>query len=350
MARRRVGLEGLVKTLISAQTGIVVIGRNEGERLGRCLESVGGQGRVVYVDSGSSDGSIARARGLGAEVVELDLSKPFTAARARNAGFARLRELEPEVEFVQFVDGDCEIRESWIDTAATALRQDPTTTVVCGRLRERFPEKSIYNRMCDIGWDYPIGEIEACGGLAMYRASACVAASGFDDALIAGEEFELCSRLRKAGGRVRRIDAEMAWHDVGITRFLQWWKRAVRSGFGSAEGWVLYDASTGAVHRRRVLRAVVWAAAVPVCILTSLTVGFWESSAWLASALLILLWCFNFVRLLLREKRSRHDLALAFWLAAFSTLGKFAELRGVAQYVFTRSQGRATPIIEYRGA
>ena len=56
-------------------------------RLRQCLLSVG-SATIVYVDSGSTDGSIACAQSLGVESCpELDLSIPFTAARARNAGF-----------------------------------------------------------------------------------------------------------------------------------------------------------------------------------------------------------------------------------------------------------------------
>ena len=54
----------------------VVIGRNEGDRLVRCLTSLKGQAApVVYVDSGSTDGSVERARDMGAEVVSLDMSQ-----------------------------------------------------------------------------------------------------------------------------------------------------------------------------------------------------------------------------------------------------------------------------------
>lgn len=327
----------------------MVIGRNEGERLIRCLESVRGQGKVVYVDSGSTDGSVTQARELGAEVVELDMSKPFTAARARNAGFARLRELAPQVDFVQFVDGDCEVREGWLPAGADALSADPTVAVVCGRLRERFPERSIYNRMCDIGWDYPIGEIASCGGVAMYCSNRYAAAGGFNETLIAGEEFELCSRLRMANGRVIRIDEEMAWHDVGITRFSQWWRRAVRSGFGSAEAMCLYDWATGAVHRRRLLRAIVWGACVPLSVLATLIAGCWLPLTWVVAAAILVLWCLNVLRLWIREQGVRRDWELTFFLAVFSSLGKIAELRGAIEYAFRRARRIQGRVIEYRG-
>src|SRR5580698_8655221 len=143
--------------------GAVVIGRNEGERLRVCLQSVlRSTSRAVYVDSGSRDGSEALARSLGVEVVQLDLSVPFTAARARNVGYQRLAEIAPELALVQFVDGDCEVVAGWTDTAVARLLQRPELAVVCGRRRERHPEASVYNRLCDLEWDTPVGDTAAC--------------------------------------------------------------------------------------------------------------------------------------------------------------------------------------------
>ena len=102
------------------QFGIVVIGRNEGERLKRCLQSLPKSAPVVYVDSGSTDGSDLWAREFGAELVRLDPATPFTAARARNAGFRRLTEITPHTSFVQFVDGDCELAGDWPTTGICA--------------------------------------------------------------------------------------------------------------------------------------------------------------------------------------------------------------------------------------
>jgi glycosyltransferase involved in cell wall biosynthesis len=219
-----------------SELGIVVIGRNEGERLHRCLESVAVGGRpVVYVDSGSTDGSVELARSRDVEVVELDMTSPFTAARARNEGVDRLVAIAPGVRFVQFVDGDCEVVPGWLDRGQAELEARPEVAVVCGRLRERFPERSIYNRLADLEWDKPIGEVAACGGIAMMRLDALRASGGFDPTLIAGEEPELCLRLRRWGWKVLRIDAEMALHDIAMTRFSQWWRRAVRFGYGSLD-------------------------------------------------------------------------------------------------------------------
>jgi hypothetical protein len=182
----------------------------------------------VYVDSGSSDGSLEYAQACGAAVVALE--PPFTAARARNFGLDRLRAMNPEIPFVQFLDGDCELRPGWLRAGATALARDSGLAVVCGRLRERFPEASIYNRLCDLEWDRPAGPAESSGGIAMMRVAAFAEVKGFRPDLIAGEEPDLCFRLRQCGYRILRLDAEMALHDAAILRFGQWWRRARRSG------------------------------------------------------------------------------------------------------------------------
>jgi glycosyltransferase involved in cell wall biosynthesis len=148
----------------------VVIGRNEGARLIACLEALKGDvAQVIYVDSGSSDGSVEAAQERGAQVIALDMSKPFTAARARNEG---IRAVDQGVDYIQFLDGDCALRDGWIATATTYLDAHPKVAVVCGRRRERHPEASVYNQLIDAEWDTPVGEAKACGGDALMRSDA----------------------------------------------------------------------------------------------------------------------------------------------------------------------------------
>jgi len=216
--------------------GVVVIGRNEGERLRRCFGSLGPQAEAaVYVDSGSTDESVALARSFGIDVVALDPSQHFTAARARNAGFDRLIKRGLGVSLVQFVDGDCEIAVGWLDRAVEELKRQEDLAIVRGRRRERFPTASLYNRLCDHEWDTPAGEAEWCGGDFMIRVAAFVEVDGFAPSFIAGEEPEMCIRLRAHGWRILCVDAEMTLHDAAMLRFSQWWRRSMRAGHAFTE-------------------------------------------------------------------------------------------------------------------
>lgn len=326
--------------------GIVAIGRNEGERLRACLASVVGApnvSRVVYVDSGSTDGSVAMAREMGASVVELDLSIPFTAARARNEGFDRLLTENTGISYVQFVDGDCEIVSGWIERAMNELATKPRAAVVCGRRRERFPEKTIYNKLCDIEWNTPAGEAKACGGDAMIRASAFKQVGGYNANFIAGEEPEMCVRLREHGWTIHRIDAEMTLHDAAMTRFSQWWRRNVRAGHAYAEGAALHGAPPEHMNARSVRSNWVWGLLVPL-----LAFGFaWPTYGW--SFLLFAFYPLLMFRVYggaLARPMSGRD---ARFYAFFIVLGKVPQAMGQFQYHLNRLTGRRARIIEYKG-
>lgn len=320
--------------------GVVVIGRNEGVRLKRCLASlVGAAQLVVYVDSGSTDASVRMARELGVEVVELDMTMPFTAARARNEGFARLQQLQPTIAYVQFVDGDCEVVSGWLAKAQAFLHEHPAVAVVCGRRRERFPQRSIYNLLCDLEWDTPVGEAKACGGDALMRAGAFAAVAGFRPELIAGEEPELCVRLRAAGWKVWRLAEEMTLHDAAMTRFGQWWRRTLRAGHAFAEGAFLHGAAPEQHWLRESRRAWLWGLGIPLVILLA---GF--IFGWLA-LLLLLIYPLQIVRLAVRGARSPREN----WLQAlFLVLGKFPEMLGQVKFLWRRLGAGKSTLIEYK--
>ncbi|WP_207101603.1 glycosyltransferase family 2 protein [Paracoccus shandongensis] len=312
----------------------VAIGRNEGQRLVRCLDSLRAAGfrRIVYVDSGSTDGSIATAEARGAVVVRLDMATPFTAARARNAGVAALP--GDRADYVQFIDGDCVLDPGWLPQAARFLAENPDAAVACGRLREIAPEASLYNRLIDHEWNTPIGPAKACGGIALFRATAFHAAGGFNPALIAGEEPELCLRLRRMGWQIWRLDAEMARHDAAMHRFSQWWRRARRAGYAYALGAALHGRGPERHNVAQARRALAWGLGIPLAAVLG---------AVLVHPLLLALllaWPLQVVRLWRRDG----DLVRA----GFLTMGKLPEAIGVLEYWWKRIGRRGQRLIEYK--
>lgn len=317
----------------------VVIGRNEGARLLAGLEALAGQvRRVVYVDSGSTDGSAEAAPAMGAQVVDLDLALPFTAARARNAGASVLLAAPDAPDFLQFLDGDCALRAGWVATARAFMEANPQVGVVCGRRRERFPERSVYNLLCDREWDTPVGPARACGGDALMRTTAFSAVGGFDPTFIAGEEPELCERLRRAGWQIWRLDAEMTWHDAAILRFGQWWRRSVRAGHAYAQVGARHP-SVFVADRRRIW---VWGLALPLLALVSLYVA----PALVAG--IALLYALSFGRVAWRFRKQGLPVAGALGCAGLITLSKFPNLVGMATYFRRRLRGTGHRLIEYK--
>ena len=324
--------------------GVVVIGRNEGDRLRQCLMSVVDRvDYIVYVDSGSTDGSVAMAKSLGVEAVELDLSIPFTAARARNEGFNYLLKINHQLEFVQFVDGDCEVVAGWLEKAYKEISRHSDWAVVCGRRRERFCDRSIYNLLCDIEWNTPVGEAKACGGDAMMRVEAFQQVAGFNSSLIAGEESELCLRLRREGWKVSRIDAEMTLHDAQMTRFSQWWKRSLRSGHAYAEGAWLYGKALER-HRVKETKSIwLWGAIVPSIVISLLL----PTKGW--SLILLLSYpplIYKIYRYFLQNRgfNSKN----AFLYAVNCIFIKFPQVQGQIQFYINKLFKQRVDIIEYK--
>lgn len=321
----------------------IVIGRNEGDRLRVCLESIRDEvTRVVYVDSGSSDGSVPLAHSLGVEVVELDMAIPFTAARGRNAGIDHLENIGSVPSFIQFVDGDCEIMAGWFSAAMSEIQKRDDIAVVCGRRHERHPDRSLYNRIVDMEWNTPVGEATSCGGDALIRYSALKDVHGYDASLIAGEEPEMCLRMRSKGWKIMRIAQDMTLHDAQLKSFRQFWRRSVRCGHAYAEGYALHGRTPNRYRERELRSILFWSLLLPSAIFIALPTSRGRSLLFLGGY--TVLW--NRIR---RHRLAMNDTPLdAAIYAGANIVFKFAELQGMAQYLFNRLLGKKSRIIEYK--
>jgi GT2 family glycosyltransferase len=323
----------------------VVIGRNEGERLLPSLQSVlHARLRLIYVDSGSTDGSPDLARGFGIHTVELDALRPFSAARGRNEGLSEAVRRWPDAAYVLFLDGDCVVDADFPAAAAEKLEQDPECAIVTGHLAERSAQSSIYNRMCAIEWQGPPGRIEnmnGLGGIMVVRVAAFRDVGGFNERAISGEEADLGVRLGLRGFSVVKIDRAMATHDAQMFRFGQWWTRAVRNGHSLAHRYASHGRTRfrdGLVGLRS---ALFWGFALPVTVLLLL----WPThglSLLLLGGYALLGW--RIYRHYVREGHARSEALL---MARFLIYAKFAEFLGVVRYCLNRARGRFQ-IIEWK--
>lgn len=336
----------MIKEIIkSPNLATIVIGRNEGLRLETCLQSIVKHPYpVVYVDSGSSDDSLIIANKLATHVHALDSSSPFSAARARNEGFELLISKYPNIQYVQFIDGDCFLDEGWFTHAVDAMDADGKRAGVVGHLTERHPEKSIYNRLCALEWKSPVGDLTnygALGGISMLRTDVFQKLGGFKENVIAGEDSELGVRMELLGYKVTKLDRAMATHDANMLKFGQWWKRAVRAGHAIGQRAALNGKTTvrDCVQERK--STLIWGIIVPLLALILLLPT--KGLSLLLFGLYILLG-FKVYRFKRKQGESASD---AWTYAKFIVLGKFANGIGLVKYYFN-SMRNSYNIIEYK--
>jgi GT2 family glycosyltransferase len=326
----------------SRTLGVVIIGRNEGENLRKCIGSVlQSESLVVYVDSGSTDGSCLLAKQTGATVVDLDMSEPFTAARGRNAGFQYLMQLAQDTKYVQFIDGDCEIIDGWLEAAKEFLEINEKHAVVCGMLRERYPEVTIYNKLFDIEWNAPTGDIDACGGIFMIRSDTFREIGGMSETIVAGEEPEMCLRLRRSGWKITRLKQPMAWHDANMTTFGQWWRRGVRNGYGATD---VYRKTSGKIFSAHLHRTLFWTIGWMIIFAGAFVLSLSLKSLSTGWTILFFtsIYPVQIIRVAFRANKKKIGWKAAFAYAYFIMLCKWAELYGLINYIITNRKIKLT--------
>jgi len=324
-----------------ASVAIVAIGRNEGDRLKSCLLAAVASARtVVYVDSGSTDGSADIARALSCEVLELQ--SPFSAARARNEGFARAMKLAPESAFVQFVDGDCTLVDGWLDRGMAALNDRMDAGVVCGHVREIHPEASVYNRLFDLEWGQRPGEIDACGGIFMVRPAVFKTVGGFRPDVIAAEDNEFCVRVRRLNEKILLLDTAMVLHDAAMKRFIEWWRRARRTGHAYAQVAAMHGKSEERYFVRECRRVWIWGLAIP-----AISLGLAPFTRGL-SLLLLVGYGLQFAWIVRSGIKRGWPLGDAMVYAFFTVLAKFPALEGMLAYHWRHWRGLTPTIMEHK--
>lgn len=320
--------------------GVVVIGRNEGERLRHCFQSLSGW-RTIYVDSGSSDGSVQLAREMGVEAIELDLSRPFTAARGRSEGFKHFMRIHDDISYIQFVDGDCEIVDGWMVKALEILDRQKDVAVICGRIKERYPEASFYNYLQDLDWNDPVGKVSSSGGIAMMRVNALLQVGGWREDLIAGEEPDLCYRLRQAGWTIERVPEMMVYHDSAMTSFSEWWRRCRRTGYAYGLGFLTGGSRPGEFRFRKVMSMSFWVLIMPLIAVAWLASG----QAWIATGVVVLV-MLSLLRTAVNTQRHRRCWQDSWVYSLTCFVAKTPQMIGLIQSLLDHVYGIKRKVIE----
>lgn len=344
---------------------VVVIGRNEGERLVRCLGSVAALRAprelklqcVVYVDSNSSDNSLEAAQAMGAHTLALK-DGPWTAARARNAGWrAAVAECSAEaieLDWILFLDGDTRVDPEFVCAARLVAADDDTIASITGQRREANPRQSIYTRVLDLDWGSPPGEAAFFGGDTFLRLAALAATDGFDDRLIAGEEPELSRRMRALGWRHQSIAVPMTTHDLAIRRFSQYWARLRRAGYAYAEVSERFRYTSDPLwlsrSRRNIARAAFWSFSALLALVAALSPGLGFS--WLRAVAALGLWALLLTAFALRSawlnRRKSRSLATLLLYGFHSHLQQLPVLLGQIAYRMDKMSAKRRGLIEYK--
>jgi len=334
---------------IATRIGVVIIGRNEGDRLRACLDSVLAMNYpaelldVIYVDSSSSDGSVALAQGMGVTTIVLD--GPTTAARGRNAGWTAT-----EAPYILFLDGDTLLHAEFVATALPCLA-DQSIAGVYGNRREMRTDDSIYNAIFDMDWNSASSETQSWsiffGGDALVRRAALEAVGGYNASLIAGEEPDLCRRMRGLGNRILHIDVPMTLHDLAMYTLNQYWRRSVRTGYAYAEISSIYaetnDPLWSAESRSNNTRGVFWTCGPTFAVLLSfLTWSVLPIVLFLLAALAL------FARTAMKVRGRTNSTKLLLAYSVHSHLQQIPIFFGQLRYRRQRQRGGKAAIIEYK--
>jgi GT2 family glycosyltransferase len=310
--------------------GIVVIGRNEGEHLNESLTSTQNTNcLVIYADSASEDNSVEIAKELNVETVELDKNFPLNAARGRNAGAKRLLELNPNIKFIQFIDGDTILAPGWLPIAQALMQEKQDVAIVAGELKEKNHSQSIYKELSALEWQRDPGITLSCGGNLMIRTDVFSKLGGFNPMIIGGEDTELCYRVRQQGWKIFHSAAPMGIHDTKIYGIKDFWKRCARTGYGYQQISSLYAHAHEKLFLRENISNWIYGGIIPIAALGLAFV----TSGW--SLILFLIYPILIVRIYFSLK-NRWGPSLAFAYAVACTIGKFPGFYGACKYLFKK--------------
>jgi len=229
--------ETLVDEGESPALSVVVITKNEADRVRPCIESIFRAAaelvpfEVILVDSASTDGTVDLATDYPITVLEIPEEHVVSCGAGRYVGDRVARG-----DLVLHVDGDMKLTDSWLPAAVEYLRENDDVAAVEGCLNDR----------------HTVGEtvldVDKVGGVMLFDRDALESVGGFAPYLNAYEDVDVGYRLTAAGHRLVRLPIMSAEHPVldSIREPVRRWRAGYYHGVGQA---IRYGATSPRVLR-----------------------------------------------------------------------------------------------------
>ena len=264
---------------------------------------------------------------------------PLTAARARNAGFEYLRSALPHLEFVQFVDGDCELVPGWSEMAERFL-QRARRHRSCLRSKARTLSRKIRSIIgCVIRSGIRLSAAPMpAAETPCFESEHSKTWADLIQLLLPAKSRNSAYDYESVAGKSGASTSEMTVHDAAMTSFNQWWKRTARGGHAYAEISALHASSAARIWQWEKMRAMLWGAVLPIIVVA----GAMVSKLALIGALL-------YPAQICRTAVRRGANKLSSWrFSTFMLIAKFAEMQGIARYWQSQISGRRPRRVDYK--
>lgn len=210
---------------------VVIVNWNGIKFLENCFRSVFAQTyadyKVVFVDNGSTDGSIAfvKENYPRAEIIALDKNYGFSVAN----NMAMRKALEAGAEYIALLNNDTKAATNWLAEMASVMGSDPGIGICASKMLRMdeprvldstghiFIDGIIYDRgggEPDKGqYDDKFDVAGACAGACLYRGRMLETIGFFDEGFGSYyEDAELSWRAYNSGWKAKYVPAAVVYH------------------------------------------------------------------------------------------------------------------------------------------
>lgn len=210
---------------------IIIVNWNRKDYLRTCLASALEQDydnfRVMFIDNGSSDGSVEFVRNNYPQVEIIALDKNYEFAKANNIGIRKA--LAEGAQFIALLNNDTRVEKNWLSELVKVMGSSPKIGICASKILKMDNPKildSTGHIFADgIVRDRGSGEVDrgqydeqlevggACAGACLYRKEMLEKIGLFDESFgFNYEDAELSWRAYRWGWKARYVPQALVYH------------------------------------------------------------------------------------------------------------------------------------------